>query len=191
MDPPSTYQRIIERGPWASYERCRECGVDAGRACRDMDDREALEVCDGRRLVINDSASRCRVTQSEWVSRRDRPPDSSKRAKAKQAAGKIGEPVYAPCECCGVSVRLWGQALTSGRTWCAAPVCRRHKAGVYRAQRREQRTQPRPTRSCYWCHAVLPAVGRSKAAYPCCGDLICRSRAKYAARKAALERAQK
>ena len=61
MDPPSTYQRIIERGPWASYGRCDECGVDAGRACRDMNDREALEVCDERRLVINDSASRCRV----------------------------------------------------------------------------------------------------------------------------------
>jgi hypothetical protein len=61
LDPPTTYQRIIERGPWASYARCDECGVDAGKACRDDNDCVALEVCDGRRLAINDSAARTRA----------------------------------------------------------------------------------------------------------------------------------
>ena len=34
------------------YLRCDECGVDAGKACREMDQSEALEVCDGRRLKV-------------------------------------------------------------------------------------------------------------------------------------------
>jgi len=181
MDPPSTYQRIIERGPWASYGRCAECGVDAGRACRDMHDREALEVCDDRRLEINDSAARCRVRNVDderpEKSRRDKPPDASKRAKKRREEGKAGEPAYVACQHCGERTRLWGQGLISGRTWCAATDCRRHKGRVYRAERKAQREAE--TVPCHWCGTALTLTGRSGAARPCCGDRACTAGIKY------------
>jgi hypothetical protein len=182
LDPPSTYQRIIERGPWASYARCEECGVDAGRACRDMNDREALEVCDERRLVINDSAARCRVRnvddEKPEKSRRDKPPASDKRTKKRREEGKAGQPVYVACHHCGEPTRLWGQGLISGRTWCAATECRRHKGRVYRAERKGQKQQPQ-TVPCHWCGTALPVTGRHGAARPCCGDVACSSAIKY------------
>lgn len=189
LDPPSTYQRIIERGPWASYARCDECGVDAGRACRDMHDHEALEVCDDRKLEINDSAARCRVRlvddERPEKSRRDRPPATDKKTKRRQAQGKTGLPVYVPCQHCGEPTRLWGAGTVSGRTWCAATPCRQAKGRDYRAQikTRRQAQVEAETVPCHWCGTTLLRAGRDHAARPCCGDLICQSRIKYEARK--------
>ncbi len=182
LDPPSTYQRIIERGPWASYARCDECGVDAGLACRDEHDRVALEVCDGRRLVIDDSASRCRVAKHETETRRDKPPRNDSQTRSRRARGILQEPQYAPCQRCGVRTRLWGAAVETGRTWCRLAPCRKARRDARDARRveavRALRAQARaalPPLACWWCGVGLETPGRRlRPEYPCCGDHACR-----------------
>ena len=162
-------------------EFCDECGVDAGKACRDMDDREALEVCDGRRLVIRDSAARCKPGR-EGPSRRDKPPRNDSQTRSRRARGVLQEPQYAPCQRCGVRTRLWGAAVETGRTWCSMPECRQARRSVKQARRAEAVKQARaalretlPPLACWWCGVVLPANGRRlRPEYPCCGDLACR-----------------
>lgn len=181
LDPPSTYQRIIERGPWASYARCDECGVDAGRACRDMDDREALEVCDGRRLEVDDSASRTRLTRSErGVSRRDAPPDMSRRAKLRRARRQVGEPEYSACQCCGVRVRLWSHGVASGRAYCGETTCQNARKRHERA-RRAGRPLDRPTVPCCVCGDPVPQ--RSGAAQQTCPSTACRGESRRRAER--------
>lgn len=140
-----TYKRIIERGPWASYARCDECGVDAGKACRDEHDRVATEVCDGRKA----RPSRSRLER-----------------------GLLVDPVYVPCQHCGVPTRLWGYAFDSGRTWCHADECRRHK---YKTHHRERAARSAAiTVPCSVCGVALPQRGRGVAAKdPCCGSDEC------------------
>jgi len=169
LDPPSTYQRIIERGPWASYARCDECGVDAGKACRDMDDCEALEVCDGRRLSIDDSAARCRVAKHETETQRDKPqptPPAEPEPKPEPKGPPMGS-----CACCGVPVRLPYRGciyVSCKRPECATVVKR------MRWQRDHSRYRNQDPVPCWWCGVMLPAHGRRGDKKACCGDLICR-----------------
>lgn len=171
--------RVIERGPWASYARCAECGVDAGKACRDEDDHEALEVCDGRRLVVVDSYAKCKAQQPgraktlrDHVSQRDRG----------------STPVYVPCEHCGASVRLWGQGIVVGRGWCSAEACyKARKAEAGRKSQALRRARDRDRRRaaelvsgikatavhCWWCQAALDFFPRDTAR-PCCREVECR-----------------
>ena len=150
LDPPSTYQRIIERGPWASYARCDECGADAGRACRDMDDREALEVCDGRRLVIRDSASRTRGSVRE---RQD------------------DDDATVPCAHCGEPLpRLGGQSR-----WCLTRECQAARAARDRALYfRRRGAQPMVTEpgACDHCGEPLPVP--RQPSQRACGS-VCRN----------------
>jgi hypothetical protein len=171
-------QRIIERGPWANYARCDECGVDAGKACRDDDDCVALEVCDGRRLVVVDAYAKCKTlkpgaqTQRDHVSTRDRG----------------STPVYVPCEHCGASVRLWGQGIVVGRGWCSAEACyKARKAEAGRKSQALRRARDRDRRRaaelvsgikatavhCWWCQAALDFFPRDTAR-PCCREVDCR-----------------
>lgn len=175
-----TYRRIIERGPWASYARCDECGVDAGKACRDEHDHEALEVCDGRRLSIDDSAARCKPDAEP--SRRDKPPRNDSQTRSRRARGLLQDPAYAPCQHCGAQTRLWGAAVETGHTWCRQAACRRARRDAREARRvaaaSEQRAAFRatlPPLACWWCGVSLPAPGRRlRPEYPCCGDRACR-----------------
>jgi len=56
------------------YQRCRECGASAREVCRDDDDTEATEPCDGRRLLLGTAmvaaAARAAITKSSYQCRR-------------------------------------------------------------------------------------------------------------------------
>ena len=39
-----------------TYQRCRECGAGAREVCRDDDDTEATEPCEGRALLLHGAA---------------------------------------------------------------------------------------------------------------------------------------
>lgn len=132
-------KRIIERGPWASYARCDECGVDAGLACRDEHDREALEVCDGRRLAIDDSVER-KTSRRDEVSMKPHVTYQRRR-------GAVSEPEWAPCRHCGQQARLWGRGVATGNAWCGTRVCQAAR------MRAKQRNRPRadPVRACQTC----------------------------------------
>jgi hypothetical protein len=43
---------------WTRFQHCDECGVDAGKACRDDDDVSMLKPCRGR-LLDTDVLPRC------------------------------------------------------------------------------------------------------------------------------------
>ena len=127
---------------WSNYARCDECGVDAGKACRDEHDHEALEVCDGRELVIDDKVSRLesRRETPRASTRRDRPPSTTADTLYRRRTGRSGEPQYAPCQHCGALTRLWGAAVETGHTWCSKPDCKHaHKRVRINGQRARQR----------------------------------------------------
>lgn len=178
-DKQPEIRRVIERGPWSHYARCDECGVDAGLACRDEHDREALEVCDDRELVIDDHIARCKAPKGP--TRRDAPPDRRPQAVSRRARGVLSAPQYAPCQCCGVRTRLWGAAVETGRSWCSAPECRRAKARARTERRlaaaREAIRRERaalPPLVCWWCGTSLEVTGRpQRPDYPCCGVREC------------------
>lgn len=134
LDPPTAYQRIIERGPWASYARCRECGVDAGKACRDEDDKEALEVCDGRRLAINDSADRTRRAKAE------RPAPKALKTPEGKGEPKRRRGSMAPCSHCGTSIKVRANTVYAETIYCGAPDCRRAYRIAYEVRRRGSET---------------------------------------------------
>lgn len=155
---------------WTHYLRCDECGVDAGRACRDEHDREALEVCDGRVLRVGDSADRLkkdrRRERASRPSRRDKPPDARPQARSRRARGILAAPKTAPCVYCGTTTRLWGAAVAAGRTRCGEPACqadrRRTRWAAERASRRERERASRPptrTRPCVICGDPVPGHG--------------------------------
>lgn len=174
-----TYQRIIERGPWANYAKCWECGAEAGNCCVGDDGKEALEVCDGRVLVIDDSAARCRPDAPP--SRRDRPPRDDSQTRSRRARGILQEPQYAPCQSCGARTRLWGAAVETGHTWCRLAACRKARRDEREARRVEARRALRaqvraalPPLACWWCGAHLESTGRRlRPEHPCCGDHAC------------------
>jgi len=172
-----TYKRIIERGPWAHYAKCWECGAEAGNCCVGDDGKEALDVCDGRVLVIDDSASRCRVGKHERETRRDRPPRNDSQTRSRRARGVLQEPQYAPCQRCGARTRLWGAAVETGHTWCRQAACRKARRDAREARRVEARRQARaallPAVRCHWCGVVLEPIGRRRGR-PCCGAVVCR-----------------
>lgn len=141
-----TYARIIERGPWANYARCDECGVDAGKACRDEHDHEALVVCDGRRLVIDDSAARCRVT------RRDAPPSPLSRYRERRGITSPRQTVA--CQHCGEQCRTWGHSVATGIAWCSKGECQRARRRETDARKRERKRAPRE-RECVTCGKVF------------------------------------
>ena len=137
-----TIKRIIERGPWASYARCDECGVDAGLACRDEHDREALVVCDGRVLVIDDSVARCRPT------RRDAPPSPLSRYRERRGITSPRQTVA--CQHCGEQCRTWGHSVATGVAWCSRTECQR-----VRRRRKSKRKLANPERECATCGRVF------------------------------------
>lgn len=161
-------KRIIERGPWANYARCDECGVDAGKACRDDDDLVAFEMCDGRRLVVVDAYAKCKAPKLGEPTRRNHV------SKKKTAS----PPVYVPCQHCGEPVRLWGQGLKVGKGWCSTVACykarKAEQSRLANARRREERlrneeiesTKPR----CYWCDA---RICRALTPKPSCTERAC------------------
>lgn len=156
------------------YLRCDECGVDAGRACRDDDDALAIEVCDGRVLRVpgtyRPQSLRGEASPGYRVPRPKKPTTL----------------VLVPCRCCGLLTPPWG-GVDRGRTWCLAPLCRADRVEVKRLADNERRRTPRlPDTACFWCHAVLSHEGRSpRVENPCCDRPDCvRARKRiYAAAK--------
>ena len=52
--PITASRRSNERGRWASYDKCWDCGAEAGHHCIGDDGKEALDVCSERTLnVVN------------------------------------------------------------------------------------------------------------------------------------------
>ena len=147
-----TYARIIERGPWASYAKCWECGVDAGLACRDLDDRVALEVCDGRRLVIDDSAARCRPDAQPRPTRRDAPPSPLSRYRERRGITSPRQTVA--CQHCGEQCRTWGHSVATGIAWCSKAECQRARRHRTDARKRE-RKRADPERECATCGKIF------------------------------------
>lgn len=176
----------------ANYKKCWDCGAEAGIDCIGEDGKPALEVCDGRRLHVGDFADRLELVRREkrlgQHSRRDAPPDPRPQA--------LDDPLFAACQHCRTPVRLWGAAVTTGRTWCSAVECRR----AYDRQRPRVRKKPRkcrvckaavpgehprgpvtcegcrpvaPTLPCHWCGTVVSARGRAKNERACCGATAC------------------
>jgi hypothetical protein len=173
LDVAPPVRKPTTTSPWAGYLRCDECGADAGKVCRDMDDLPALEVCDGRRLFLGDSVDMTRRPKSDATpSRRDAPPDTKPQAKSRRERGLIGEPRYAPCQHCGVSTRLWGRGCLTGRAWCSAAKCKAARNRACDARRRAIVMAP-----CRYCGAPRHH-GRKDALYPSCGAVRCRSKAK-------------
>ena len=147
---------------WTHYLRCDECGVDPGKACRDDNDREALEVCDGRRLSVGDSADRLqedrrREREARPVRRAKPPPPPTHRAHAPAPTG--------PCRYCGTPTRLRGAAVRAGRSWCQADACqtdrRRQRTVESNTDRapRKPSSRPHKVRPCVICGADVSAHG--------------------------------
>lgn len=158
---------------WRHYLRCDECGVDAGKACRDDNDREALEVCDGRVLKVPGDVRP--QSQRNVPSRRDAVvPDAVRKSRGHRS--HVVAPTMVPCDYCGTPTRLWGAAHIAGKTWCAAPACqtvkKRAKWARERASAKERANvvvRPAKTRPCVICSAPVSAHGvgtSSEAACP-------------------------
>lgn len=139
------------------YARCEECGAEPGAECMGIDNKPATDVCDGRVLVINDSAQRTRNPGS----RRDVVvPDAVRRARGHRS--HIAPIVMAPCDYCGAATRLWGAANVTGKTWCVDPKCQAAKKRAQwardRASARARRlASPRVDRQCGCCGADFVA----------------------------------
>ena len=167
---------------YTHYLRCDECGVDPGKACRDDDDREALEVCDGRRLDVpkgpliqsHRGLGRTPERMAELASRRATI-DQRPQAVSRRARGILATPVMVPCICCGTQTRLWGAAVAAGRTWCSAPECQRHKGRERNARGNAGRPVPPtpPPLACHWCSSPVPRAGRDPTERACCGATAC------------------
>ena len=146
--------------PFSPYARCEDCGAPAGTTCMGLDDRPAIEVCDGRELAINDSVARTKAPRA---------PGTSPRTRARRRHSE-GVPVMVPCEHCTAPVRLWGMGMVTGVAWCSTPTCRAaRKAAQARAHRERRRASQPP---CERCGA--PSTGYMTARY--CGP-TCRAAA--------------
>jgi hypothetical protein len=161
-----------------------------------LDDKPAIEVCDGRELAINDSVARTKAPRA---------PGTSPRTKARRRHSE-SVPVMVACEHCTTPVRLWGQGFVTGRAYCSTPACqqarRRHEYA--RAKERaprpacEQCGQPCPpvarrwcgaacrtrarrvreeiTTTCFFCGVPVVMNGKAQRAhYPCCAGKVCRT----------------
>ena len=181
------------------HDHCPECGVDAGKVCRNLDETEAVETCDGRPLLpLHDSVERTKAPRA---------PGTSPRTKARRRHSE-GVPVMVACEHCASPVRLWGQGLVVGRAWCSTTECQLARRRRTDARMRENAPPPpRPacemcgqpcppvarrwcgdvckqrarrvtqeiTAVCFWCSASIALNGRGqKAHYPCCGERECK-----------------
>lgn len=154
IDEPAPIRKATTTNPWASYARCDECGVDAGKACRDMDDCEALEVCDGRRLSIDDRVSRLEASRKEARSstRRDAPPSPLSRYRERR--GITSPRQLVACQHCGEKCRTWGHSVATGIAWCSKSECQRARRRETDARKRE-RKRANPERECATCGRVF------------------------------------
>lgn len=185
FDEPPTVRKPTSTSPWAGYLRCDECGVDAGKACRDMDDLPALEVCEGRRLFLGDSVDMTRRPKAEDAPRIYKTPEE-KRAKAREYARQRRtrerkQAQTAPCACCGATVRITAKATYVDQVFCRAPDCRRAYSRAYEARRRRDRRQTKAT--CRYCGAER-VRGRGDVAVPACASEECARKAKTERQKA-------
>ena len=153
IDEPAPIRKAKDTNPWAGYLRCDECGADAGKVCRDMDDLPSIEVCDGRGFR--------RETKRRAVKRDG--PSTSYNARYKRKTGQVGEPTYAPCMHCGETHMLFGRAVAVGHGWCQKPACR----AAYKSHARKL---GRTTSACVGCGAPCR--------YKTCGAPGCRRKLK-------------
>jgi len=179
LENPKPIRKAATTSPWAGYLRCDECGVDAGKACRDMDDLPALEVCEGRRLFLGDSVDMTRRPKTEDAPRVFKTPEE-KRAKAREYAKQRRfrerkQAKTAPCACCGATVRITAKATYVEQVYCRATECRKAYRRAYEARR--HRTRAKPKAPCCYCGAERMR-GPSSLPFPACADAACKRRAK-------------
>ena len=151
FDRHAPVRKPTTTNPWSGYLDCEECGAPAGTTCMGLDDKPAVEVCDGRMMsgALDDSkpVRRGRPT----VARTPTGPavGTSERALQRRKAGTTEPPAKVPCSNCGEMIRKWGNG---GRRWCHARECRQ-------AKRRASASPPaRYDRSCEICGASFVAA---------------------------------
>jgi len=127
FDRHAPIRKPATTNPWAGYLRCDECGAEPDAVCRDLDDRPAVEVCDGRRMVddFDENAPNRRQHRRPTVACTPTGPavGTSERALQRRRNGTTEAPVMVPCVECGTPVRKWGH----GARRCTAPECHRAK----------------------------------------------------------------
>lgn len=183
IDNPAPIRKATTTNPWAGYLRCDECGADAGKVCRDMDDLPSIEVCEGRRLVIDDSAHRTRRGKSEDPNYTPPPPriyktPEAKREKARKYARQRRvrerkQAKTAPCTHCGTVVRITAKATYVDEVYCSAPDCRRAYGRAYDKRRRREKAKA----PCRYCGAER-LRGPTSPPFPACTDADCKRQAK-------------
>lgn len=170
---------------WSRYGKCWECGAEAGSKCVDDDNEEAVEVCDGRRLVIDDSAARtkapkgkpgrCQHCRTLVYGRLWCPAERCQKARqsAKNAAAYLkrrGPLPTSPCDWCGVAVPL--DDRRTERIHCGATECKaQHRRAVDAARKARKRAEgaiPPQARPCEVCDRPCPVSDRRPYRY--CGS---------------------
>ncbi len=163
FDAPPPVRKPTSTSPWAGYLRCDECGVDAGKACRDMDDLPALEVCEGRRLFLGDSVDMTRRPKAE-----DAPPPAPPKVRRPPEPRKL--PTYVACAHCHDPIKVTGIAAKKEQLYCSKRECRR----AYDRARQLTRIGPLVQHRCWWCGVHLSPVGRTRRAKrPVCDQKEC------------------
>jgi hypothetical protein len=147
--------------PWAGWLHCEECGTDADAPCYGLDNKPAVEVCDGRLFRDAEpdpppSKTPSEVRERKTLLQRQRRP----------------APRYKPCTHCGASVKLTGAASSKPEVYCGDRECRRAYDRMNHARRRA--AAPPVTVPCCWCGVQLPLLGgRSTAKRAWCGEIEC------------------
>lgn len=101
-------ERIIERGPFYAYGRCDDCGAEPRTTCMRPDNTTAVEVCDGRRLLLPGG-------------------DLDQRGRSHGNNNFCLAPKHGPCRGCGVQVRLMRRFYEEGSGWCQAAPCQQKR----------------------------------------------------------------
>lgn len=131
--------------PFHGYARCGWCGAPEHTECMGDDDKPAIEVCDGRRML---SAM---------------PPP----ADLQQPVTFVDDVPHVPCMKCGVMIAVVGPRLNRPLLWCRAPACQAHKKQHARAQERKCAAPP-PTARCICGKVFTPKrANHTACSNPC------------------------
>jgi hypothetical protein len=161
IDEPPPIRKATTTNPWAGYLRCDECGADAGKVCRDMDDLPSIEVCEGRRLFLGDSADMTRRPKGDQVPQVPAPPKPPAPRKP---------PTYVACTNCHDPIKVTGIASKKDHLYCAKRECRR----AYDREWQTTHIGPPVQHRCWWCGIHLSPVGRRREAKrPVCDNKEC------------------
>lgn len=135
--------------PFHGYARCGWCGPPEHTECMGDDDKPAIEVCEGRRML------------------------STIPAEIERPITVIDGVPHAPCMKCGAMLALVDRRAGHRIVWCRnSTPCQVHKKWWIRLQERKCAAPP-PTARCICGKVFTPR----RAAHKACSD-ACRTRAR-------------